>query len=72
VWLLLRDRADEPAVLVSGHEPLLGETASFLLGAPRVCFDLKKGALVRIDVEEFGAEPRGVLQWLLTPRLAAP
>jgi phosphohistidine phosphatase len=72
VWRLLRSRADETAVLLSGHEPLLSETASYLVGCSRVCFDLKKGALLRIDVDEFPTGPRGVLQWLLTPKLAAP
>ena len=71
VWRLLRSRADQPAVLLSGHEPLLGETASYLVGSSRVCFDLKMGALLRIDVDDFPTEPRGVLQWLLTPKLAA-
>ena len=72
VWRVLRGRTEEHAVLLSGHEPLLGETASYLVGSSRVCFDLKKAALLRIDVEDFGTEPRGVLQWLLTPKLAVP
>lgn len=72
VWQVLRSRSDEPSVLIAGHEPLLGETAGYLLGLSRVCLDLKKGCLLRIDVERPSAEPRGVLQWLLTPRLASP
>ena len=72
VWKLLRGRAGERSVLLAGHEPLLGETASYLVGCPRVCFDLKKGSLVRIDAEPAGAEPRGILQWMLTPKLASP
>jgi len=70
VWRELRGHAGEAAILLAGHEPLLGETASYLLGATRVIVDLKKGALLRIDVEEPSPEPRGVLQWMLTAKLA--
>jgi phosphohistidine phosphatase len=71
VWRELGAHAGEAAVLLAGHEPLLSETASYLVGASRVVVDLKKGALLRIDLEVSGAEPRGVIQWLLTPKLAA-
>jgi phosphohistidine phosphatase len=71
VWQLLRSHADEPAVLLAGHEPSLGEAASYLMGVPRGILDMKKGALARIDIAELKSEPRGVLQWLLTPKLAA-
>jgi len=71
VWRELSARAGEKAVLLAGHEPLLSETASYLLGASRIVVEMKKGALLRIDVELPGAEPRGVLQWLLTAKLAA-
>jgi phosphohistidine phosphatase len=70
VWKELRGRAGERAVLLAGHEPLFSETASYLLGAPRVVIDFKKGALMRIDVDDTAGAPRGVLQWLLTPRLS--
>ena len=30
----------------------------------------KKGAVVRIDVDQFGIQPRGVLKWMLVPKLA--
>lgn len=69
VWQELRAHAGEAAVLVSGHEPLLGELFSFLLGATWSLVDLKKGALARIDVERMAAEPRGRLNWLLPAKL---
>ncbi len=71
VWRLIRSHSDEEAILLAGHEPLLGETVSYLLGAPRVVVDLKKGALARIDLDELDQQPRGVLQWLLTPKLTS-
>lgn len=56
-------------VMVAGHEPQLSRLAAFLLEAP-LAVDLKKGALLRIDIEEKDGPPRGVLKWMLTPRLA--
>jgi phosphohistidine phosphatase len=71
VWRLIREQAGHTAILLAGHEPLLSEAASFLLGASRALMDLKKGALLRIDLDRLDEEPRGVLQWLLTAKLAA-
>ena len=72
VWEEIRTRHPvEQAVLLAGHEPLLGQTIGFLLGAPAAVVDLKKGALARIEIEEAGPKPHGLLAWLLTPRLAA-
>jgi hypothetical protein len=36
-----------------------------------VLVDLKKGALLRIDLDPQDRSPRGVLQWFLTAKLAA-
>jgi phosphohistidine phosphatase SixA len=55
-------------VMVAGHEPQLSRLAAFLLEAP-LALDLKKGALLRIDIQEKQGPPRGVLKWMLTPRL---
>jgi phosphohistidine phosphatase len=70
LWAELRSRPDETAVLLSGHEPLLSATAAYLLNAPTLKIDLKKGALIRIDADPKTAAPRGVLKWLLTAKLA--
>jgi phosphohistidine phosphatase len=69
VWREIRDRSGEPAILLAGHEPLLSQTAGYLLGTPGLAIDLKKGALLRLDIDDFARQPRGVLQWLLTPKL---
>ncbi len=70
VWAVLRDQKDEMQVLLAGHEPLFSGLAAYLLQCPTLQIDFKKGALVRIDFERLGAEPRGVLKWMLVPRLA--
>lgn len=70
VWQEIRMRRDEESILLAGHEPQLSSLTAYLLGAPGMMVDMKKGALVRIDVDAAGREPHGVLMWMLTPRLA--
>jgi len=69
VWDAICARRREPALLIAGHEPLLGMTIGYLLGAPALQVDLKKAALARIDQESFSGAPHGQLKWMLTPRL---
>jgi phosphohistidine phosphatase len=71
VWKEIREHRGEDAVLLAGHEPLFSAATAYLLGAPALQFDFKKGGLVRIDVERLSGEPHGILQWILTPKLAA-
>jgi phosphohistidine phosphatase len=70
VWTEIQAHRDEPAILLAGHEPLFSATFAFLLGSSRSMVEFKKGALVRIDFDSLGAEPRGVLQWMITPKLS--
>lgn len=70
VWKEIRAHRDEPAVLLAGHEPLFSATVAYLLGSSRAMVEFRKGALVRIDFASVGAEPRGVLQWMLTPKMS--
>jgi len=70
VWEEIRIRKNEDAILLASHEPLMSATAAFLLGAPGILVDMKKAALVRIDIERFGPRPAGVLKWMLTPAVA--
>jgi len=68
-WDELRIHADEEQVLCASHEPLCGRLAAYLLRSPELTLEFKKGAMVRIDVERAGPRPRGVLKWMLAPRL---
>ncbi|MBN9659819.1 MAG: histidine phosphatase family protein [Acidobacteria bacterium] len=68
-WEELRLHRDHAQILCSSHEPLCGQLAAFLLAAPSLEIDYKKGALMRIDVVSAGPRPRGVLKWLLAPKL---
>jgi phosphohistidine phosphatase len=70
VWKEIRDHADEPAVLLAGHEPLLGHAVAYLLNSPALRVEMKKAAMVRIDVESLRAAPHGILRWMIVPRMA--
>ena len=69
VWREIRAQEIE-RVLIAGHEPLLSQAVAFLLRCPALQLDLKKGALVSVEVDGGASEPHGILKWVLTPRLA--
>ncbi|MDQ2898194.1 MAG: phosphohistidine phosphatase SixA [Acidobacteriota bacterium] len=69
VWDEIRGYRGADQVLLAGHEPLLSQVVSYLLGAPSLQVDMKKAALVRIDLDGFRGEPRGILKWMLIPKL---
>ena len=70
VWNEVRSHRGQESVLLVGHEPLFSALASWMLGSTRVSVDFRKAALLRIDFESLGAEPRGALRWMITPKLA--
>jgi len=70
VWDEIRVHRDAPSVLLAGHNPQFEHLAGYLLGHLDLKMEFKKGALLRVDVESFGAVPRGVLRWCLTAKLA--
>jgi phosphohistidine phosphatase len=70
VWTELREYRGEAAILLAGHEPLLSQLVAHLLAAPALRVEMKKAALVRLDMESFGASPHGTLRWMITPKLA--
>ena len=68
VQRLLTRHAVDTAMLV-GHEPDLSSLAARLVNADDRGMLLKKGGLIRIDVEGRVQAGRGRLVWLLTPRV---
>jgi phosphohistidine phosphatase len=70
VWEEIRTHRDQNALLLTGHNPLFGHLAGYLLGHSDLKMEFKKGALLRVDIESFAAAPRGVLRWCLTAKLA--
>jgi phosphohistidine phosphatase len=70
VWNEIRDHANQAALLLASHEPLLGHTVAYLLNAPSLMVEMKKAAMVRIDVESLRAAPHGILRWMIVPKMA--
>lgn len=71
VWEEIRVHQGIAQLLLVGHEPLLSRVIAFLLNSPSLLIDLKKGAMVRVDITEFGVRPRGILKWMLVPKFAS-
>jgi len=71
VWEEIRTHKDQAEILLASHEPLLSSLTAYLLASPSLQIDFKKGAMVLIEMDRFGAEPHGVLKWILTPKLAS-
>lgn len=69
-WEEARVHKDQSAILLVGHEPLFSALGAYLLGAPDVVIDFKKAGLLCVDVPQIAAQPRGILRWYLTPKLA--
>ena len=70
LWEEIRSRRGESAILLASHEPLMSSAAAYLLGCPTLQVEMKKAALLRVDCERFGGDPRSMLKWMLTPALA--
>ncbi|MBV9084764.1 MAG: phosphohistidine phosphatase SixA [Acidobacteriaceae bacterium] len=70
VWEEVRAHRDVNALMLVGHNPVFEQLPGFLLGAPDLNVDFKKGAVMRVDFESLSAHPRGVLRWYVTAGLA--
>ena len=71
VWNEIRSRQDEMQILLAGHEPLLSQLASYLLSTPALQIEMRKATLVRIDLDHFAQDPRGILKWMAPPDIWA-
>lgn len=69
VWDEIREHKTESSILLASHEPLLSHLVSYLLASPSLAVEIKKAALVRIDVDSFGPAPHGTLRWMIAPKL---
>jgi phosphohistidine phosphatase len=69
VWKEIGAQHKVDSILIAGHSPHLGSLMALLLEAA-VMVDLKKGALVRITTQSRLGPPRGVLKWMITPKMA--
>ena len=69
VWKDIRDYSGVDSVLLAGHEPLMSRMVAFFLNAPSLRVEMKKAAMVRIDLESARANPHGILRWMIVPKL---
>jgi phosphohistidine phosphatase len=63
---------EEDAVLIVGHQPLLGEIVNDMIhkAKPSPCnLLLKKGGVVRLRLLSKSNIPKGELRWLLSPKI---
>jgi phosphohistidine phosphatase len=68
----LKDYDNCESVLLVGHEPLLSDTVSYLINAKKTSnakIALRKGGLVRIEVDSLPPRNPGTLHLLLTPKI---
>jgi phosphohistidine phosphatase len=62
---------DREHLLLVGHQPLLGQTLTSLIDANREVtreFNLRKGSLCRIEIDDLSVNKPGTLHWLLTAK----
>ena len=71
LWDELRAHAAVAPVLVVAHEPLLSSTIAWMLGSTRAMVRFVPASMARIEVGALGAEPSGVLRWLINPDFAS-
>lgn len=64
---ILRDAGDPDRVILVGHDPDFSELVAELTGLPG--FEMKKGALVRVDVDRPLRAGTARLAWLVPPDL---
>lgn len=69
-WADVRVHREESSILLASHNPLCSRLPGFLLSSPAMQVHFDKGAMVCVELSALGAEPRGVLRWMLTPRFA--
>jgi phosphohistidine phosphatase len=62
---ILHDAGDPARPMLVGHDPDFSELAALLTGA--MTLDMRKGALVRIDIAPPFEPGGGTLRWLVSP-----
>lgn len=66
-------RPPPDALLLVGHEPYLGGLISMLCaGSSHLALSLKKGGLVRLEVDALKYARCAALEWVIPPRLFGP
>lgn len=72
LWEKIRNYAYVNKLLIVGHNPLLSDLATWLIGARGGAIVMKKSALAFIEIPYPSPSPHGTLNWLLTPKSVEP
>ena len=65
----LRERGDANVVMLTGHEPHLGELTTWLMtGASESHVEFKKAGAALLDFDREVAKGAGILRWLMGPK----
>ena len=70
LWSEMREYGQLGPLVLVGHNPLLSELVSVMIGSPRFAVEMKKAALAYVSGVGYGSQPQGRLVWLLTAKLA--
>ncbi len=70
LWEEIRNYPHAAELMVVGHNPLLSDLATWLVGGRGGAIVMKKAALALIEIPNPSPQPRGSLTWLLTPKSA--
>ena len=70
LWEEIRNYSQADEIMVVGHNPLLCDLATWLIGGRGGAIMMKKAALAAIEIAYVSPQPRGSLMWLLTPKSA--
>ncbi|MBC7927449.1 MAG: histidine phosphatase family protein [Bryobacteraceae bacterium] len=65
VWDEIRTHQNESSLMLSSHNPLCSRLAGYLLAAPELSVEFKKGSMLCVHLDRVGSQPRGVLLWML-------
>ena len=64
---LLRENREADSILLTGHEPSLGEFISAFTADNHLRIDVKKASVTVIRIDRFAAQISGTLLWSLPP-----
>jgi phosphohistidine phosphatase len=70
LWSEMREYGRIGPLVVVGHNPLLSELVSVMMGSSRYAVEMKKAALAYVTDVGQGSQPQGRLVWMLTAKLA--
>lgn len=66
---LLKENDDAENILITGHEPSMGDFISGICADGKLMIDVKKASITAIEIYRLRPHAVGVLHWSLPPRI---